>query len=219
MWAVACHRFNRAGRSPAERALMGAHLCAAYSHAGCCRQRRALGEEVWEVFQSAGEPYHLRDLLGFPVPMPVLVACRLPGEIWGCHLCGPAAASGAVVATHKVDAVYKGFLLGGAQCIEATWEPYGSPRVQRLRQQRLKLGAPKKPVRTSHVPVVHLQCLEAHGWCEMLRSMIDPSVLSVLRRPSPCRSAPPLCCAPLHLRLCADAGPAVGQRCRLPGRP
>eukprot|EP00873_Tetraselmis_striata_P026006 jgi/Tetstr1/446270/TSEL_033814.t1 len=129
--------------TPQGRAYIGAHICTALMNQATCWERASMGKEMHAAFRDAGEPHQLRDIPGHPISISI-TALWLSGQLWSGQL-GDAAEDAATDTAAKVDMSQAGFLITLRECVEASWEPLTSPRVQSQRRQRRAAGTPRKP--------------------------------------------------------------------------
>jgi len=107
-----------------------------------CWRFADLSETVYRSFQQAGSPYSMTEVGGYSIM--IGIGMGLLNRICQGVVGGPSeeAANGVFEA---LEAAKCGFLAAYWECLEATWEPMGSPRVQRVRAQRVAAGSPMPP--------------------------------------------------------------------------
>ena len=96
-----CRLHRSADRTEVQQALLGTHICGSCTNQARLWYRTSIGDQVWDVFQAAGEPHDLKHISGILAVYMIVVSCRLPGEVWSGQLGGPAAATCIAAQTQK----------------------------------------------------------------------------------------------------------------------
>jgi len=130
------------GWSDVETAYRGSHVIIVLQNSLPCWEFAELSETIYEAFQRAGSPYRMTEVGGYSIM--ICIAEGMLNRVCQGVIAGPSedAARGVFEA---LEASQCGFMASYWECLEAAWEPLTSPRVQRVRTQRVQAGSPTPP--------------------------------------------------------------------------